>query len=69
MMYLKIYVKSDNLRMFYIDAIKKHGKTIQTSMHKNINEIAIKNQNSELIGLGIITNNCIHVKRLINFDE
>ena len=49
--------------------ILKHGKTIQTSMHKNINEIAIKNQNSELIGLGIITNNCIHVKRLINFDE
>ena len=26
MMYLKIYVKSDNLRMFYIDAIKKHNE-------------------------------------------
>lgn len=25
-MYLKIYVKSDNLRMFYIDAIKKHNE-------------------------------------------
>ena len=47
----------------------KQGQIVHTSIYKNINEIAIKNQNSDLIGLGTIIDNYIHVKRLINFDE
>ena len=47
----------------------KYGQRVYTSIHKNIHEIAIKNQKSDLIGIGSIINNHIHVKRLINFDE
>ena len=47
----------------------KYGQLVHTSIYKNIEEIAIKNQKSDLIGLGAVINNYIHVKRLINFDE
>ena len=47
----------------------KFGQTVYTDTYKNIDEIAIKNKKSDLIGLGTIINNYIHVKRLINFDE
>ena len=35
----------------------------------NIDEIAIKNQYSNLVGIGMIINNYIYTKRLMNFDE
>mgnify|MGYP001245133023 FL=1 len=47
----------------------KFGQTVYTDIYRNIDEIAIKNKKSDLIGLGTIINNYIHVKRLINFDE
>lgn len=47
----------------------KFGQTVYTDTYRNIDEIAIKNKKSDLIGLGTIINNYIHVKRLINFDE
>lgn len=49
--------------------ILRYGQTIYTEIYKNIDEIALKNPNSNLIGIGMIINNHIHVKRLINFNE
>ena len=47
----------------------KFGQTIQTNKYENMDEIAIKNENSNLIGIGTVINNYIHAKRLMNFDE
>ena len=41
----------------------------EVKIYENIDEIALKNPNSNLIGIGMIVNNYIHVKRLINFNE
>ena len=49
--------------------ILRYGQTIYTKIYENIDEIALKNPNSNLIGIGMIVNNYIHVKRLINFNE
>jgi len=49
--------------------ILRYGQTIYTKIYENIDEIALKNPNSNLIGIGKIVNNYIHVKRLINFNE
>jgi tRNA pseudouridine55 synthase len=49
--------------------ILRYGQTIYTEICKNMDEIALKNPNSNLIGIGMIINNHIHVKRLINFNE
>ena len=50
-----------NIKYNKIDASPK--------IYENIDEIALKNPNSNLIGIGMIVNNYIHVKRLINFNE
>jgi len=47
----------------------RYGQTIYTKIYENIDEIALKNSNSNLIGIGMIVNNHIHIKRLINFNE
>jgi tRNA pseudouridine55 synthase len=47
----------------------RYGQTIYTKIYENIDEIALKNSNSNLIGIGMIVNNYIHIKRLINFNE
>ena len=47
----------------------KYGQKVYTKLYKNIEEIVIKNENFNLIGVGTIINNYIHSKRLINFDE
>ena len=47
----------------------RHGQTIYTKSYMNIDEIAIKNQNSNIVGIGKIINNYIYTKRLMNFDE
>ena len=49
--------------------ILRFGQPIHTKKYKNIDEIAIKNLNSNLMGIGKIIDNYIHPKRLINFDE
>ena len=58
-----ILVKSDELKML------RFGQTVYTQKYKNIDEIAIKNSNSNLMGIGKIINNYIYPKRLMNFDE
>ena len=47
----------------------KFGQTIQTKKYENVDEIAIKNEDSNLVGIGTVINNYIHTKRLMNFDE
>ena len=47
----------------------RYGQTVYTKNYMNIDEIAIKNQNSNLVGIGKIINNYIYTKRLMNFDE
>ena len=47
----------------------KYGQNVYTKKHMNIDEIAIKNQYSNLVGIGMIINNYIYTKRLMNFDE
>ena len=49
--------------------ILRFGQPIHTKKYKNIDEIAIKNLNSNLMGIGKIIDNYIHPKRLMNFDE
>ena len=49
--------------------ILRFGQPIHTKKYKNIDEIAIKNPNSNLMGIGKIIDNYIHPKRLMNFDE
>ena len=58
-----ILVKSDELKML------RFGQTVYTQKYKNIDEIAIKDSNSNLVGIGKIINNYIYPKRLMNFDE
>lgn len=58
-----ILVTSDELKML------RFGQTVYTQKYKNIDEIAIKNSNSNLVGIGKIINNYIYPKRLMNFDE
>lgn len=58
-----ILVSSDELKML------RFGQTVYTQKYKNIDEIAIKNSNSNLVGIGKIINNYIYPKRLMNFDE
>ena len=47
----------------------RYGQIVYTKKYMNIDEIAIKNQNSNLVGIGAIINNYIYIKRLMNFDE
>jgi tRNA pseudouridine55 synthase len=49
--------------------ILRFGQPIHTEKYKNIEEIAIKNPNSNLVGIGKIIDNYIYPKRLMNFDE
>ena len=49
--------------------ILRFGQPIHTKKYKNIDEIAIKNPNSNLVGIGKIIDNYIYPKRLMNFDE
>ena len=58
-----ILVTSDELKKL------RFGQTVYTQKYKNIDEIAIKNSNSNLMGIGKIINNYIYTKRLMNFDE
>ena len=54
-----------------LDELKvlRFGQPIYTKKYKNIDEIAIKNPNSNLVGIGKIIDNYIYPKRLMNFDE
>jgi tRNA pseudouridine55 synthase len=49
--------------------ILRFGQPVYTEKYKNIDEIAIKNSNSNLMGIGKIIDNHIYPKRLMNFDE
>ena len=49
--------------------ILRFGQPIHTKKYKNIGEIAIKNPNSNLVGIGKVIDNYIYPKRLMNFDE
>ena len=49
--------------------ILRFGQPVHTEKFKNIDEIAIKNPNSNLMGIGKIIDNYIYPKRLMNFDE
>ena len=47
----------------------RYGQAVYTENYINIDEIAIKNQNSNIVGIGKIINHYIYTKRLMNFDE
>jgi tRNA pseudouridine55 synthase len=49
--------------------ILRFGQPVHTEKFKNIDEIAIKNSNCNLMGIGKIIDNHIYPKRLMNFDE
>ncbi len=52
------------------DEIKiRNGRKIYTKYEKNYHEIAMKNINHQLIGIGSIKDHYMGPKRLINFDE
>jgi len=47
----------------------RFGQAVYTKKYTNTDEIAIKNSNCNLVGIGKIINNYVYPKRLMNFDE
>ena len=60
----------DTSNNFTIEILKiNSGQPISTTYSENYDEIAIKDKNNNLLGIGRVINGYIYPKRLINFNK